>query len=190
MGDELPPRRSTAPLIRRVLSIALLGLTAVGCPRGSTLENADVFNQACDPRPIFEGNCAGSSCHGTKDAPSSPKGGVDLLSSGVEARLLGQAASYEGIDAADLPSCEPDSPELLVNPLVPERSLLLTKLNGSHRCGDGMPLGAPLDDASIRCVRSFILALVKDGPPSGSGGTNSTGGSSAMNGNAGAGGAQ
>lgn len=157
-----------------------LCLALAGCPSGSALENPDRFNEACDALPIFEQNCAGSLCHSSEDGEP-PSGGVDLIAPDLPARLVGVAPTYPGVTDAE--TCA-TTPELLVDPTNPERSVLLTKVLGTQSCGDAMPIPNPpsgLDDASLKCIRSYVFALAEGaagmGGAPGSGGASGSGGS-------------
>lgn len=157
------------------LSLLPLGLLAAGCPSGGSLEDPERFvgggEEACDAVPIFEEKCAGGLCH-SEDESGPPAGGTDLTSPGVGARLLDAPATYEGV--GDPENC-PDPAERLVDSDDIEKSLLLTKLLGTHSCGDAMPVPNPpaqLDDAAIDCIRSWMRGVVQTG-----GGTPGTGGS-------------
>lgn len=153
--------------------LVVAGLLTSACPSGGKLEDPDRFvlsEDGCDVTPIFNGRCASGACHGP-DEFGAPLGGTDLISEGLEARLLNQPAlAYEA--TANPESC-PSTPELLVDPGDPEKSLLLTKLLGTHSCGAGMPTPFPaakLSDVEIECVRSWILNVIAEQGPSENGG--------------------
>lgn len=180
-------RYFTKPLFAVGVALAVMSpLILSGCPTGSDLERPGDFlseGEGCDALPIFE-RCAGSICHSGEDA----LGTVDLLSPGVEGRLVGVPASYANVD--DAADCPTENPELLVDPNDIEASLMLTKLLGTHACGDGMPVPNPpgLNDAEVDCVRKWIQGLVA----AGTGGAPGSGGGTASGGadQAGLGGAQ
>lgn len=160
----------------------------MACPQGGDLEDPERFldpaGEACDAKPIFAASCAGSICH-DGDAPL---GGVDLLAPGVEDRLLGVPASYANVSNPE--DC-PEQPELLIDPENPAQSLLLTKIHGTHQCGDGMPVPNPpgLAANDRDCIESWVQQVIANGPGSGSGGASGTGGGAGMSGATGSGGA-
>lgn len=168
---------STGP---RVFLLSLLGLWAVACPEGANLENAMKYHEArrgqeCDARPIFEERCSGAICHG-ENGEEGPAGGVDLVSPGVEDRVYNVAASYKNV--SDPEAC-PSTPELLINPASPEASLMLTKLSGTHSCGDAMPIPNPpgLSSSEQECIRRWVLSVIENGGGNGGlGGASGTGG--------------
>jgi hypothetical protein len=93
---------------------------------------------------LASSSCASSACH----APPSSAGGLDLKSEGLIGRLLGVPAKGGGV---------------LADPALPDESLLYRKLL-SDSPPARMPLGgAPLDDATVACVRAWIAALPKAG---------------------------
>lgn len=163
--------RTTAPG-PRIFLFSLLGLWAVACPEGATLDNAQDHHAArrgegCDARPIFEERCSGGICHGENGAEG-PAGGVDLVSPGVEGRLFGMAATYRNVE--NMADC-PTTPELLINPNNPEASLLLTKIFNTHSCGDGMPIPNPpgLPESEQECIRKWVFSVIENGDPGGGG---------------------
>jgi len=147
--------------------LALGGLFASGCLSGGTLENADehlAVSGPCDAKPIFEASCAGSLCHqaGNVESPH------DFVSPGVESRLY---------DFAPVKSdC---STEKIINSANPDSSLMITKINGTHNCGEGMPVPYPTTALSARdlaCVESWVNELIANPPDSGNGGAGGMGG--------------
>lgn len=178
----VPERRGWRPSLHW-FSLLPLGLLAAGCPSGGKLDNPDSYigggaeGTACDATPIFEEKCAGGLCHSTEDGMP-PVGGTDLTSEGVGARVLNAPATYA--DVSDMENC-PDPPELLIDPENPEQSLLLTKLLGTHSCGEAMPVPNPpsaLDDDAIECIRSWIQGVIATGGEGGGGAVSGMGGMS------------
>src|SRR5262249_32624914 len=93
------------------------------------------------PTGIFAVRCANAGCHGTS-MPAMPPN-LDLVSPGVEARLVGKP-SGEGC------------PGVLVDPIEPEESILYKKLKKTY-CGSQMPwMGEKLNDTELACVRAWI----------------------------------
>ncbi len=159
-------------------------LLMTGCPEGADLKDPNRFAEAgpCNAKPIFESACAGSICHGPAEAGETLTGTVDLISPGVEQRLLNQRATYANVEE-DPEACPTDSPELYIDSSDIERSLLLTKLTGGHACGARMPLGPfPLDASDINCIHEWTEAVIADAAMSGTGGNAATGGASATGG--------
>jgi hypothetical protein len=91
------------------------------------------------PTQIFAMKCAGSTCH----SGATPAQGIDLVSDGVAARIIGKMAG------------ECKGP--LADPADPEGSELYVKISGDA-CGSRMPIGAPLSDTEIACVKDWIAA--------------------------------
>jgi hypothetical protein len=169
-------RYFTHPLFTAGTTFAVLSaLTLSGCPTGGTLEDPDRFvgGTSCDAKALLQERCAGSICHEGNDA----LGGVDLVADGVEARLVGVPASYENVET-NPEDCPTNSPELLIDPNNVEASLLLTKLLGTHACGDPMPIPNPpgLTEAEIECLTQWARGLATQGGVGGTGGTSATGG--------------
>jgi len=91
---------------------------------------------------IFATSCSSDGCHGAVE----PAVGLDLVSAGVEKRLIEQPAA----------SCD----ATLVVPGNPAQSFLYEKIVASSpQCGDPMPIGVMLDDAKLACVRKWIAEL-------------------------------
>lgn len=98
--------------------------------------------QQCDALEIFSRTCGGTGCH----SESNPAAGLDLLSPGVEARVVG----VDGVDCFGV----------YANPARPEQSLLYTKVDENPTCGNRMPLGGtPLSLEEITCIRDWISGL-------------------------------
>ncbi|MBM4358873.1 MAG: hypothetical protein FJ096_12285 [Deltaproteobacteria bacterium] len=91
---------------------------------------------------IFATSCAGNSCHNATDAA----GDLDLVSPGVEGRLVDVAAA----------TCK----VLRVAPGKPEESFLYQKVADARPvCGDRMPVGAVLSAEQLGCLRDWIASL-------------------------------
>lgn len=134
-------------LTRTILPLVVVAGAAnlfLGCP--GELENPERFidenlPQACPDivQQLFVMRCAGSICH----EGAEPAAGLDLISPNVESRLV----NVEGRDC----------PGLLVDPVLPETSLLYQKLLPLPDCGSPMPIGKPaLTGFELECVREWI----------------------------------
>ncbi len=118
------------------------------------------------PTGILAKRCAGGGCH---SAPT-PQLGLDLVSDGVEARVLGKMAG----------ECK----HPLADPADPAGSQIYIKIAGTD-CGGRMPPSAPLADSDIACVKEWIAGLSPGGATSsgtGAGGMGAGGGSSSSTG--------
>jgi hypothetical protein len=120
------------------------------------------------PTEILAMKCAGSSCH----SGNTPAQGLDLVSADVASRVVGKTAT------------ECKGP--LADPADPEGSVIYVKIAPAATCGSRMPLGAPLSDSEIACVKSWIAGLTPSAATSTGTGTGAGGGGGA--GGAGAGG--
>jgi len=110
---------------------------------GSTDGGSEQAIEPCDAPALLARECG--ACHGSQ----SPSADLDLVSAGLRERLFAASAS---------PSALCDG-EVLVDPDVPEASLLHAKLVDPPPCGSTMPLGrATLSDADIACVLDFVAA--------------------------------
>jgi hypothetical protein len=90
---------------------------------------------------VFVPSCGGNGCHGAIGAQQ----GLDLVSPGVAARVVGVAAKECSATLAD--------------PKNPDNSLIYTKLSPNPPCGAQMPLArAPVSADDIACVRAWIAA--------------------------------
>jgi hypothetical protein len=123
----------------RALLVASALLVA-GCP--GHLDHPEQFAAGC---PDIEAELLPSSC-GSCHGASAPMGGLDLVSPGVGGRLVGTPAQ--------------GGPGLLVDPLNPDGSVLVRKLTPAPPFGAQDPPGAPLDPASIDCIRAWVRTLV------------------------------
>jgi hypothetical protein len=118
------------------------------CP-GSLAHPEQFTTQPCPdiPLTLFAHQCAASGCH----AAASRDGQLDLASPDLESRLVDRPAS--------------GGHGLLVDARSPDESVLYTKVTATPPFGARMPFGAaPLDDATIACLRSWVAArAVSDG---------------------------
>jgi hypothetical protein len=90
---------------------------------------------------IFQAQCGSSGCHGAL----APQEGLDLVSAGVAARVVGVAGQ--------------ECSGTLADPAMPEASLLYTKLSANPPCGAQMPLARPpLSGADTACLLAWIAA--------------------------------
>jgi hypothetical protein len=115
---------------------------------------------------IFGSHCSAAGCHGA----TSPSFGLDLVSPGLEARLVGVPSQL----------C---AGRTLVIPGDPAASFLLEKLTtDAPECGLRMPVGSSLDPALVGCVQGWIrsLAPVDAGAPIDGGSDAGTDGGGAM----------
>jgi len=132
--------------------IVTASIIFLGCP--GELEHPERFldggnTQSCPdiPHELFVKRCAGSICH----EGATPAAGLDLISANVESRLV------------DIPGR--DCPGLLVDPVLPEASLLYQKLLPLPSCGSPMPVGKPaLDGFELECVREWIATRTPTSP--------------------------
>ncbi len=99
------------------------------------------------PEQLIRVKCATSVCH---DA-TTPAGELDMISPGLESRLLGVDSTCPG--------------EVLVDTMNPENSFLLEKVSTEMpSCGGSrMPLGSSLPPEEIACVRDWINLIVGGG---------------------------
>ena len=90
---------------------------------------------------IFQPQCGNSGCHGA----IAPQQGLDLVSAGVAARVVGVAGT--------------ECTGRLADPTRPETSLLYTNLAARPAGGAQMPLAQPpLSSADAACVLAWIAA--------------------------------
>ena len=142
---------------------------AVGVAVACSSSGGDGADDACKPttesvqRTIFQKRCASAGCHGGSD----PAGSLDLVAPGVEARVVGKAASECG-------------GQTLVVAGDPAASYLSHKVaDAKPACGGKMPQsGAPLTAAETACVDGWIRSLVGGSSSSSGGSSSSSGGSS------------
>lgn len=109
----------------------------------------------CDaPKMVFTASCAAPGCH---SANSIGGAGLDLVSAGVIARLLGQGPST---DVAKQAACESAGKPYLVAGSNPATGLLMEKVDSAAvTCGNSMALLGQLDDAEIACLSAWATAV-------------------------------
>jgi hypothetical protein len=90
---------------------------------------------------LLQERCGTSGCH----SGSAPAGMLDLKSSGVVMRLTDMATHTS--------AC---SGKKLIDTKDPDKSVLYGKLTEPPACGLRMPVGTPLSDDQIECVRAFV----------------------------------
>lgn len=134
------------PLVACLLATVLSGCPGTLDDKGRFLvdagaEEPDAGGCGDVPTRIFVPSCGTNGCHGA----TAPQQGLDLVSAGLTARLVGvQAKTCSGI---------------LADPQNPAGSLLYTKLLTRPACGSQMPLARePLSDADTACVLAWIAA--------------------------------
>jgi len=127
----------------KLVAIAAMALAA-GC--AGELENPERF-ASCPPgfvEQLFQTRCAGA-CHSAQD----PEAGLDLVSDGVEARLIDVTSTT--------PFCDG---KVLIDSAAaadPAAHLMLDKLEETPSCGSRMPFGAEaLSPSEIECVRRWV----------------------------------
>lgn len=127
-------------------------VAAAGCP--GSLQDPARYTAACAdvPTQTFPARCATASCH----SAAARAGALDLESPNVAARLVGIAAT--------------GGPGLLIDPDNPDGSVLVRKLTPSPPFGRQDPPDAPLDAATLDCIRQWVRREAKLGP-AGDGGT-------------------
>lgn len=122
----------------RIIAISLVALG--GCP--GSLENPEQFLGPCldPPTEIFPERCGNSDCH---DAEA-PAGDLDLVSAGVETRLIGQESA--------------GGPGTLVDPNAPDESILWLKITqDTPPFGTRMPqVGGNLSSYERQCIYEWI----------------------------------
>jgi hypothetical protein len=106
---------------------------------------------------VFQPTCGSAGCHGA----SNPAMGLDLVSPGLESRLIDVSSNGCG--------------QILVTPGSSASSYLFQKLTQSApTCGDPMPLGgATLPQQQTSCIGTWIASM---GSSPGTGGASGTGG--------------
>ncbi len=151
-------------LLRYRAAATGLALSLCGCPGGLSASELIAFENgaradamdagdddagdddgaspACSAIPtLLKTSCGQAGCHGM----TAPAGGLDLVSSGLAARLNGKVSNA---------SC---SGGKLIDVAAPERSLIYTQLAPAPNCGLAMPLGQPaLSDEQKACVLAWI----------------------------------
>jgi len=171
-------------LMLRALAAAAVAagavLSLVGCP--GKLADPERFSQpevnAVSDVPtclstVFSKKCSGDLCH----SPGTPGAGLDLVSSGVGARLIGVPATHGDADGGVCP------PATLIDPNNPSASWILYKIGASVDCGSPMPQVGKLSNAERQCINDFVTAVAADsGAPMGSGGASGSGGAAGSSG--------
>jgi len=141
------------------IGLLLLSVIVSGC--APDLEDPSRFegDDLCDldvQRDLLVPRCARSGCH----VPEEPASGIDYLSGGLAARLVGR----ESI------TCDG---RLVIDPAHPEESYLLERLSEEPRCGDSpvapMPLDGrePLSEHERDCVARWVRSLAAPAAPDG-----------------------
>ena len=136
--------------IAAFLSVSSLAIAACSSTTGT---DTDPPATTCKPdlesiQQIFQRSCAQQGCH----AAAEPAAALDLVSPGLEARLVGvPAASCDGTR---------------VVPGDPEQSFLYHKLVAEMpACGLRMPLAGALPAEELACIEQWIAALPSAPPP-------------------------
>jgi hypothetical protein len=127
--------------------LAFVAVVLGGC--AGELEEPERF-ASCPPgfvEQLFQTRCAGE-CH----TGAEPEAGLDLTSTGVEARLIGAPSTTTFCEGGVL--IDPDSDD----------HLLIDKLQQTPSCGARMPFGAEaLSAGEIECVRRWVDASLGGG---------------------------
>jgi hypothetical protein len=130
---------------------AIVLVLGAGC--AGELENPERF-ASCPPgfvEQLFSTRCAGP-CHGS----DTPEAGLDLVSAGVEGRLIGEPSQTMFCEGRLM--IDPEAAE-------PAEHLLIDKLQETPSCGARMPFGAEaLSTAEIECVRRWVDEALGGGP--------------------------
>jgi hypothetical protein len=112
----------------------------------------------CNVPKLFEDKgCSIPGCH----AAANPAGGLDMVTSGWETRLVGKAAGAATGGTASL--CGGMNRVLLTAGSVPATGLFIDKLKANPPCGERMP-NVPLSELTndeIACVQAWANALTK-----------------------------
>lgn len=157
-------------LSRLVLSFAgafALALIAANCGGGDSGTTgaagtggggAGTGGGNCDVPKIFADNsCAIAGCH----SATAPAAGLDMVTAGWEAKLVGKAAGGTTTGTASL--CGGMGRVLLTAGSQPATGLFLDKLKATPPCGEKMP-NVPLLElttAEIACVQAWATNLTK-----------------------------
>jgi hypothetical protein len=91
---------------------------------------------------LFKAKCGLSGCHGADQAQ------VDLVSAGVEGRLIDQPSS-------EMAACKGRT--FVTTDGTP--SLLLDKVSSQPPCGTKMPLGGSLTAGELSCMTDWVTAV-------------------------------
>ena len=130
-----------------ILFVLLGALVVAGCP--GSLSNPEAFidggTMPKDAQTVFDESCATVGCH--DDVTSAA--GLDLLSPGVEGRVVDVNASGLGCES-----------KILVVAGNPNSSYLLDKVMGTIGiCDSRMPLLSILPDSDVEVLRQWIIDL-------------------------------
>lgn len=138
--------------------------TSGGAPAGTGGDSAGTGGAAaCDIPAILNLRCGSSICHGiATDTTTVPIGNVNLVAPGVEARVYNIDATYDNITTGN-PDC-PATPEKLIAPGNLAGSLLHTKVNGGHACGEKMPNVGMFKPEELTCYNDWVASLVANPP--------------------------
>jgi hypothetical protein len=134
-------------------SLVPQGTGGTGSPQGTAGTGGPA---PCDALTMILGNtskCASVGCHGMTAVQ-----GVDLMSPGVVARLVGR------MPPATSPSCATSTMPYLVPNSNPPMGLLLSKLMEPVPCGSVMPfagIGGALTPADMTCITEWSLAAIQ-----------------------------
>lgn len=142
-----------------VAGAAAGGATGSGATGSGAIGSGDFGpGGGCDMQALMalpENGCTNAGCHGARY-----QGGLDLLSAGVEQRLLGVASTSVACGG-----------ELLVDPHDVERSLLLRLIDPARfaaaPCGVMMPFGSQtgVSAQTLGCFESWVRSLAESGAP-------------------------
>jgi hypothetical protein len=128
-----------------VLAASVAAVT--GCSGGGGGGEGPDAAPECDVPVLFQQKCGGAGCHGA----TSPSAGLDLVSPGVEERIVEKPAS-QGLG-------------VIVRAGRPEDSVLYDRVQEMPTNGARMPLsGPPLGDAEVVCIRDWISGLLPPPP--------------------------
>jgi hypothetical protein len=141
-----------------LVGFLMLAALSAGCP--GELENPDDFASMvpCDPQGLMQHYCQGSGCH--EPSADADPGQLDLISPGVEARLVDQNASYYNVADTEIVQCPTAMPEKLIDTANPDKSLFILKLEDHQTCGVKMPFtGRSPRPSQIQCLKDWALGL-------------------------------
>jgi hypothetical protein len=162
---RIKPAQQTS-FLRRLSLLATAACVLTGCPLGAPLDNAEEQNVARYEPPrddciddLLPLRCGTEGCHGAGE-DGTVAGGVDLNLPDAESRVYNLPATYPGLTGC------PSPPELLVNSANVSASLMLTKIYGTHSCGDGMPVPRivkALKGEELVCYENWIQSMADEG---------------------------
>jgi hypothetical protein len=148
----------------RAISLRLLGVLVVGgsslvlsgCP--GELDPALLTGtggtggpMVCDGAALMVAKCTQAGCHGS----NGPQAGLDLLTAGVAARLVGKPSN-----ATLNPICASNTKPYLDTGSNPATGFLLDKLMATPPCGSVMPeIPGPLGQADLNCMNEWAAAV-------------------------------